>query len=70
MNPAKPSAAQLINQDSGDVEIFTPACIVDAAFECMGEIDLDPFSCELANKTVRAVRFLTKEQDGFSQPWL
>lgn len=64
------TSAQLINQTSGDVEIYTPDQIIDAARQTFGGwIDLDPASCEVANKRVRAIRFFTKEDDGLRQPW-
>lgn len=37
-------AHRLINQDSGDVEYYTPTEITEAARRVMGGIDLDPFS--------------------------
>jgi len=53
--------AQLINQDSGDYEYYSPIEIVDAAREVMGGIDLDPASSKIANKTVGATRIYTLE---------
>lgn len=61
--------SQLINQDSGNSEYYTPIEIVNAAREVMGSIDLDPFSSEKANEVVRAKIFYHKERDGFSHPW-
>jgi ParB family chromosome partitioning protein len=50
-------------------EWYTPPRYVDAARSVMGEIALDPASCELANQTVKAVRYYTKEQNGLTQDW-
>jgi predicted RNA methylase len=35
----------------------------------MGSIDLDPFSCAEANKSVRARRFFSKEESAIGRPW-
>jgi hypothetical protein len=35
----------------------------------MGSIDLDPASCELANRTVKARRYHSKEDNGLAQMW-
>jgi hypothetical protein len=63
------NAAQLINQDSGDTEYYTPAEIVNAARATMGGIDLDPFSSYRANVRVKATRIFTIDDDGLKQPW-
>jgi len=55
---------------SASNEWFTPSRylnLVRQVFE--GEIDLDPFSSDAANKTVRARRYFTIEQDAFTQDW-
>lgn len=54
---------------SASNEHFTPRPIVDAAREVMGGIDLDPASCALANKVVRATRILTIDDDALGHPW-
>lgn len=61
--------AQLRNADSGKTEYYTPAKIVDAARRTLGHFDLDPFSSESANQIVKAPKFFTLADDGFSQPW-
>lgn len=49
---------------------YTPAKYIEAARRVMGSIDLDPASCELANKTVKAERYFSKEDNGLAQEWL
>lgn len=61
--------AQLINQDSGSYEYYTPIEIVDMAREVMGHITLDPFSSEKANEKVKAERFFTEKDNGLEQDW-
>lgn len=50
-------------------EHYSPTHVVEAARSVLGEIDLDPASSELANRTVRAARIFTIEDDGFDRPW-
>jgi hypothetical protein len=63
------NASLLINQSSGNTEIYTPGNIIGAARLCMGSIDLDPASSAVANERVKALRFFTKEDDGLKQRW-
>jgi hypothetical protein len=50
-----------VRHSAASVEHYTPAPIVEAARRVMGGIDLDPFSCRLANETVKAARFYSGE---------
>ena len=60
---------QLINQDSGNTEWYTPNYILDAARAVLGSIKLDPASCAAANRFVQSERYYTAPDDGLSQPW-
>jgi len=66
MNPS-----QRINQDSGKVEYYTPPEIVEAARKTMGSIGFDPFSSDIANRTVKAFSFRTiaSGELTFTRPW-
>lgn len=48
---------------------FTPSMYTDMAREVMGEIDLDPFSSESANKHIQAKRYFDIHSDAFKQKW-
>jgi ParB family chromosome partitioning protein len=54
---------------SKSAEWFTPECYIEAAREVLGDIDLDPASCELANQTVRASQFFDAQANGLTQQW-
>ena len=51
------------------VEWYTPAHIIRRVRAVMGAIDLDPASCEEANRTVQARRIYTAREDGLLQSW-
>lgn len=50
-------------------EHYTPSEVVAAARATLDVIDLDPASCAAANKTVGALEYYTKEQNGLMLPW-
>lgn len=59
---------QQIHQSTG-CEWYTPAPYIEAARACMGTIDLDPASNEIANQTVKATHYLTQQQNGLLYKW-
>ena len=60
---------QLINQDSGNVEYYTPPEIMNCVREMFPVIELDPASCRTANKTVDAKKIFTKVGNGLNKKW-
>lgn len=58
-----------VSNNSGENEWYTPPHIIEPARACMGGIDLDPASSDLANKTVKAEKYYTAESSGLKQPW-
>lgn len=67
-------SAGIVQHSSESAEHYTPALIVNAARLVLGEIDLDPASCPLANEVVRAAAFYGPGsefgEDGLAEPWL
>lgn len=52
------------------VEYFTPPVYIEAAREVMGRIDLDPASCNEANRLiVHATYYFTQAEDGLVASW-
>lgn len=56
-------------QTSDSVEWYTPSPIIEAARRVLGGIDLDPASCETAQRTVGAASYYTRDDDGLSREW-
>ena len=50
-------------------EWYTPAYLVAAVEEVLGRIDLDPASCEEAQRTIAARVYFNKEQNGLKFQW-
>jgi ParB family chromosome partitioning protein len=61
---------QLINQDSGNVEYYTPEVVLKYVHQMFPVIDLDPASNDIANKSVKAAHYFTKEDDALTQNWI
>jgi ParB family chromosome partitioning protein len=58
-----------VAQNSGENEWYTPPQFIESARLVMGSIDTDPASNPIANATVKAARFFTKDEDGLQQKW-
>ncbi|MEH2028476.1 MAG: hypothetical protein V7K67_02135 [Nostoc sp.] len=50
-------------------EHYTPPHIIEMAREVLHDIDLDPCSSDLANKTVKARRYYTSQVCGIKREW-
>ncbi len=50
-------------------EHYSPHDVLVLVREVLGGIDLDPASCAIANRTVRAARIFTKADNGLAHPW-
>lgn len=48
---------------------YTPYAYVEASRRVMGSIDLDPFSSDRANETIKASRIITETQSAFVSLW-
>ena len=58
-----------VRAQSGNDDWYSPGWLVEACRTAMGEIDLDPASCDHAQKTVKASTYYTKEDNGLDQHW-
>ncbi len=58
-----------IANNSGDNEWYTSKKYIETARQVMGDIDLDPASCQVANEVIQAKKFYTKQDNGLSQNW-
>ena len=50
-------------------EQYTPEWVAKASRAAMGRIDLDPASCRVANRTIRAEKYFTAKSDGLRRNW-
>lgn len=59
----------LAQHSSEHVEHYTPTEVIEAARALLGRIDLDPASCEEANRSVKAVCYYTETINGLVPTW-
>jgi hypothetical protein len=53
---------------TGNNEWYTPSVWIERARSAMGSIDVDPASCELAQRIVKAVEWFDEKRDGLAHP--
>jgi len=63
------SSNVLVTKHTRDQENYTPEEIIECVKKVLGSINLDPASCELAQKIVNADKYFTEDDDGLKQPW-
>jgi len=56
-------------QGHGEYEWYTPEKYIEAARQVLGKIELDPASSDAAQKTVKADRYFTIDNDALTQLW-
>ena len=69
MKKRQATAAPNPRHSSESNEHYTPIEVVEAARRVVQNFDLDPASCETANRTVLARRFFTSEDNGYRKAW-
>lgn len=69
MKPNGSTATATITPVFETNEWYTPPEYIDAARQVLGQIDTDPASSELANQTVKAATYYTKDDDGLQKEW-
>jgi len=63
---ARGTRAQIL---TGEMEWYTPGEYIHAVRYVLGGIELDPASCEFAQKVIKSHKYYTKEDDGLTQKW-
>lgn len=58
-----------IRHSSESADWGSPKEVGELAHAAMGGVDLDPASCEEANKVIKAAHIFTKADNGFKRPW-
>jgi hypothetical protein len=67
--PTKAGVQAMLAGFTGNDEWYTPAKWIERARVTMGSIDVDPASCEYAQRAVRATVYYDSQSDGLVQPW-
>jgi ParB family chromosome partitioning protein len=63
----KAGRAAHVSANTGVPEWYTPPEYIEAARAVRGEIDLDPASSDIAQKTVKALHYFTLDDDGLNR---
>lgn len=58
-----------VGNNSCDNEWYTPEEYIQPFRDMVGGIDVDPASCEFANRQVKAKKFYSIDQDGLTKTW-
>ncbi len=61
-------SSELVQQSLSN-EHYTPSKYIEAARNVLGEIDLDPASCEEANRIVKATEYFDEKSNGLECNW-
>lgn len=69
VNQIREGARPHVSHNSGENEWYTPREYIEAAHLVMGRIDIDPASSEIANKTVNASVYYSKNNSGLDKVW-
>ena len=67
--PVKKAERAHASDDSEEDEWHTPPHIIECARAVMGSIDLDPASSTVAQETVQAKNYYSKEDNGLEKEW-
>ena len=59
----------IVSLFTGNNEWYTPKEYIELVKKVMGKIDLDPASCDEAQKIIKAEEYYTKEDNGLEQSW-
>ena len=66
---SSPAAAEPASRPFLSAEALSPSLLLAGVRKVMPAIQLDPCSSEAANQRVRALRYITREEDGCQRAW-